>query len=63
MNGHVDGHVVSPSDDSEDVTQKHTSLQAVEWDPKDSHKNVVGGKKKRDVIEKIKHALCHVPRH
>lgn len=61
MNGHVDGHVDSPSD-SEDVTQKHTSLQ-VNWDPKDSHKKVVGGKKKRDVIEKIKHALCHVPRH
>lgn len=60
MNGHVDGHVDSPSDS--DVTQKHTSLQ-VNWDPKDSHKKVVGGKKKRDVIEKIKHALCHVPRH
>jgi len=64
MNGHVDGHVESPSDDSEDVTQKHTLLQAREdWDPKDSHKKVAGGKKKRDVIEKIKRALCHVPRH
>lgn len=64
MNGHVDGHVESPSDDSEDVTQKHTLLQAREdWDPKDSHKKVAVGKKKRDVIEKIKRALCHVPRH
>ena len=44
---HMNGHVDSPSDDSEDVTQKHKSLQAVEWDPKDSNKQVVG----------------HVPRH
>ena len=64
MNGHVDGHVDSSSDDSEDTTQKHTSLEARDdWDPKDSHKKVIGGKKKRDVINKIKHALCHVPRH
>jgi len=64
MNVHVDGHVDSSSDDSEDATQKHTSPQAGEdRDPKGSYKKVAGGKKKRDVMNKIKHALCHVPRH
>ena len=64
MNVHVDGHVDSSSDDSEDATQKNTSPQAREdRDPKGTYKKVAGGKKKRDVINKIKHALCHVPRH
>ena len=73
-NLHLDGHVANgvdnpssrsdSSDDSDDTTQKQISLQVRgDWNPKESHKKDVGGKKKKCVIEKLKHALGHVSQH
>ncbi|XP_078347514.1 putative cysteine desulfurase isoform X1 [Oculina patagonica] len=73
-NLHLDGHVVNGVDtassrsntdssgDSDDATQKQMSLRE-DWQPKESHKKASGGKKKKCVIQKLKHALGHVSQH
>lgn len=57
---HVVNGVDSPSD-SEDAAQKQMYLQVREdWELKELNKKVAGGKKKKCVIQKLKHALGHM---